>query len=169
MTGFDFATATFAIGVASLILIALNFRKMRLISFTLTLSTPSNEKMEKLPVGVIFMAINTSDNPIMPLYVEGKVFIGDKEIKSLQVPIELEKGATPHNVHLKYKNELESLGMISNPPTEEEIGQILQKKIRISVRCSYYRFRLMNKGFKKQEKKYCSIWDSMIDNWVRKI
>ena len=99
MTGFDFAPATFAIGVASLMLIALNSRKIRQFSFTHTITSSSDQIIRKLPVGVTFGAINTCDNPIIPLCIGGSVLIGDNEIKLILASLPLEKGSKRYTYH----------------------------------------------------------------------
>ena len=165
MTGFDFAPATFAIGFVSLILIALNFRKMRQISFTHTITSQGdNQMIGELPVGVTVGVINTCDNPIIPLYINGCVLIGDKKIVLSTTSISLEKGSERF-AHYTYKKVLASLELISDPPTGAEIEQILQKSIKLSVLCSYYRIHLMGKNFIKQEKIYNVIWDQGLGQW----
>lgn len=164
MTGFDFVPWTFAVGLMSLILITLNSKKMRQITFTFKTTSDGIQRMKNAPVGISIEVINTSDIPIKPLYIDGNVSICDKVFRLDTISVELEKGL-PRYTFYKFKNGLESNGLISTEPTDAEIERILQTPIRLSLRYSYYRFHLMGKEFLKREKVYKLLWDQDLSLW----
>jgi hypothetical protein len=161
MTGFDFASATFGIGFIYLILIALNFRKMRQISFTQSVVSHPEQRIGNLPIGVTLTIINTCDDPIIPIYISGYVLINAIKIPLATSSISLDKGSQRFML-FEYKDSLESLGIITNPQTDAEREQILQKGIKLSVTLSYYRVHLFGKEFIKREKTQNQVWNQRL-------
>lgn len=164
MTGFDFAPWTFAVGVVSLILIALNSKRMRHFSFISIVRSLPQQMIDKLPVGITIETKNSSENFIKSLYLKGSIAIGDKTIELNTVQLTLD--ASPRYTFFNYKPGLKAFGLISDPPMKDEIEQILQKGIKVSIQYSYYRFHIMSWKFLKREKTDTMIWDQEMKLWM---
>lgn len=134
------------IAAASLILVYLNYRKLREASIHSSIDSSSTRLFGRLPLSATIITEKASANNVPDIDASAELDIGGELISYSEFKIQLKLRNKISNI-FDFGHNLENAGFLSPNSTKEEAEKILQKDIKLIIKHSYYRTHFMNKIF----------------------
>ena len=154
MSGLEIAGVL--IGLSSLVLLLLNYKRLRERILKINLPEPTDPIMRgNLPVGAKARYENLSDYNIPKVEIEVKGFIGDLNIFNAKSTISFDAHDSL-DATIDLSKRLEERGLLS-------MEEIKARRLKISIECNYSQIILWNRIFLFKQRIYRRyIWDTDI-------
>jgi hypothetical protein len=132
------------IAAASLILVYLNYRKLREASIHSSIDSSITRLFGRLPLNATIITEKASANNVPDIDAIAELHIGGELISYSRFKIRLKMHNKISN-NFDFSHNLMNAGLLSPDSTKEEAEIILQKEIKLIVKHFYYRIHIMNK------------------------
>lgn len=132
------------IGAASLILVYLNYRKLREASIHSSIDSSKTKLLGRLPLSATIVTEKASANNVPDIDAIAELHIGSELISHSRFKIRLKLRKNITNI-VDFGHNLKNAGLISSNPTKDEAEKVLQKEIKLTIKYSYYQTHFMKK------------------------